>query len=278
MEVDGDGSDSRLAPTTLGERLHHREGGWFGVTEARHRPGLRLASHRHRYPAVTLVRHGSFGLRIDGETVACTERGVFFKQGEHEHGNVVGKGGATSLILELRTDDRRLGPEGLPLPGESFWTGAPGARRLAAGIASELRRRDSASALALEGLVLELLASLLRTPPTLDGARPEWLDQVEEVLRARARDGIGLGGVAAAVGRHPAHVARSFRRHFGCSVGDRLRQLRLETAADALARTDRPLAEIALEAGFYDQAHFGRCFKRWSSRSPGAYRREHRGR
>ena len=87
---------------------------------------------------------------------------------------------------------------------------------------------------------------------------------------------LGLGAVADAVGRHPAHVARTFRRHFGCSLGEYLRRIRLEHAARRLRETDRSISEIALDAGFYDQAHFGRCFRAWASVSPRVYRAAHR--
>jgi transcriptional regulator GlxA family with amidase domain len=45
-----------------------------------------------------------------------------------------------------------------------------------------------------------------------------------------------------------------FRRHYRCSVGDDLRQLRLDYAAQELTPSDKSLAEIAAAAGFYDQS------------------------
>ena len=91
------------------------------------------------------------------------------------------------------------------------------------------------------------------------------------------RESFGLSDVAAIVGRHPVHLARTFRRHHGCSLGEYLRRIRLERAARALRDTDRPLVEVSLDAGFYDQAHFCRCFKAWASVSPGRYRESFRG-
>jgi AraC family transcriptional regulator len=268
-----------FAPTTLGERLRLRDRGWFAVTEARHRPGERLRPHAHRYPAITVVRQGSFGLRIGSETVDCSTRGVYFKRGEHRHENEVGHAGSRSLILELRTDSSRLEDGDVPLPDASFWTGDAVTRRLADGIAREFDTPDRASDLALEGLVLELLARLLRrrVDPT-DTSRPGWLSRVEDMLREQFRESIALRDVATAVARHPAHLARTFRRHHGCSVGEFLRRIRLEHAALGLRGSDRPLSEIAMEVGFYDQAHFGRCFRSWMGTTPRAYRASHRSR
>lgn len=260
------------APTTLGRRVREHDGGWFRVTDARHDPGLRLERHTHRYPAITLVRRGAFGLRIGGRDVVCDPRGVFFKRGDHEHANEVGDDGASSLILELRAEERSVGAVDLALPAESFWFDDPRGRRLAAQVSREFDQRDSASALALEGLVLELVAVLLREAEAPERPGAAWVGEVEDLLRAHLVSGIGLREVARVVGRHPAHVARTFRLAVGCSVGARLRELRLEKAANELARGELSIAEIATEVGFYDQPHLVRAFKRWAGTTPSAYR------
>lgn len=268
----------RFAPTTLGERLKSWDAGWLAITEARHRPDEFLRPHAHRFPAITIVREGSFGLSIGSETVDCSRTGVFFKRGEHVHSNRVGHAGSRSLILELRTDDGRPFGDEVMLPDTSFWTRDPLTLGLASNLAAEFHKDDAAAPLAREGLALELIAQLLRRgcEPRRTGSPPVWLSQVEELLREGYRAGLGLREVAAEVGRHPSHVARTFRRHHGCSPGQYARRVRLEAAARALRDTDRSLAEIAAEAGFYDQAHFGRSFRAWASVSPATYRRAHR--
>ncbi len=46
------------------------------------------------------------------------------------------------------------------------------------------------------------------------------------------------------------HLARTFRRCHGCTVGDYVRRLRMEFACQRLADSEAFLAQIALEAGF----------------------------
>ena len=83
-----------------------------------------------------------------------------------------------------------------------------------------------------------------------------------------------LAELAAGVGVHPVTLARAFRRTFGCTIGEYLRRLRIERAAEQLATGTQPLAEIALAAGFADQSHFSNVFRRRVGMSPSAYRRE----
>jgi AraC family transcriptional regulator len=143
-------------------------------------------------------------------------------------------------------------------------------------LAAELRAADAAAPLAAEGLALELLAATTRETERERGRRrpPAWLASAEELLRARVREKVTLGELAQAAGVHPAHLARAFRAHYGFSVGEYGRRLRLAWAAAELARGERPLAEIAVEAGFADQSHFTRIFKRHVGSTPAQYREQ----
>ena len=139
---------------------------------------------------------------------------------------------------------------------------------------AELRASDAAAPLAAEGFALELLAATTREVRVerSPGRPPAWLRSAEELLRARLADRIGLGELAEAVGVHPTYLARSFRAHYGLSVGEYGRRLRLAWAAAELARGEKPLAEIAASAGFSDQSHFTRVFGRQVGTTPARYR------
>ena len=91
---------------------------------------------------------------------------------------------------------------------------------------------------------------------------PRWLEQARQFLHAHFSEGFRVSDIAATIDAHPAHLARLFRRYYGCTIGEYLRRLRIEFACHALSTSDLPLAEIASAAGFYDQAHFSRTFKR----------------
>ena len=75
---------------------------------------------------------------------------------------------------------------------------------------------------------------------------------------------------------HPVHLARVFRRHHGCSMGEYARRLRVERAAEALTSTGLPIGRIAHRTGFADHSHLSRTFRRMTGESPSEYRARHR--
>ncbi|MFL6036582.1 MAG: helix-turn-helix domain-containing protein [Gaiellaceae bacterium] len=143
-------------------------------------------------------------------------------------------------------------------------------------LAAELRASDAAAPLAAQGLALELLAATTRETSVerRQGRPATWLRTAEETLRARADECVRLSELAEAVDVHPTHLARAFRLHYGVSVGEYGRRLRLGRAAAELAGTDIALATVATRAGFSDQSHFTRLFKLRTGATPARYRQQ----
>ena len=140
------------------------------------------------------------------------------------------------------------------------------------------RRESGASSLALEGLALEILAEVSRPQrEPSESSAPKWLLSARDMLHNRFADPLSLGEIARAVGVHPVHLARVFRHRYGCSLGEYLRRVRVRAACGQLASSERPLADIALEAGFWDQSHFTRLFRQRLHMTPGEFRREFHG-
>ncbi|MGA2185428.1 MAG: AraC family transcriptional regulator [Bryobacteraceae bacterium] len=78
-----------------------------------------------------------------------------------------------------------------------------------------------------------------------------------------------LAGVASF---SPWHFHRIFRGMVGESVKEHVRRLRLERAAQRLKASDRPVLEIALEAGYETHESFTRAFAAMFESSPSAFR------
>lgn len=70
-----------------------------------------------------------------------------------------------------------------------------------------------------------------------------------------------------------ATFIRHFKRTTGMNVGDFLTRIRMMTAAQLLAHTDMPIAEVAASVGFGSESSFGRAFRLSTATAPGRYRR-----
>src|SRR5262249_15706931 len=128
---------------------------------------------------------------------------------------------------------------------------------------------DAASSLAIEGLTLEMLAEVSRlNVPVVTRKPPSWISQVVAWVARRYRDRLPLAEIAAAVSVHPVHLAREFRRFQGCTVGEYIRRVRIEQACRELTDSTQSLAAIAAGAGFADQSHFSKTFKRLVGMTP----------
>jgi AraC family transcriptional regulator len=160
-------------------------------------------------------------------------------------------------------------------PGE---LAGPSAMIFGARLYREFRRRDDVSLLDIEALTLQLLLieSQQSTPPRRTGA-PRWLLQVREIIRENIQPRITLGGLCRSVGRHPVHISREFHRHFGCTISEYLRRVRIAKAQSLLVSQNLEMAEIALACGFSDQSHFTNEFRRMTGVPPYRYRLRIRG-
>jgi AraC family transcriptional regulator len=221
---------------------------------------------------------GGFDLSFTRRTRACQPGTVFSEPAGERHANRIEGAGAHVLVLEpdpARDELLRPCTELLERPCHLQDRGVTDlARRLT----RELREPDGATPLALEGLALEILARAARSGERLEQRHPPpvWLHRARELLHDRFREPLRIGDVARAAGVHPVHLARTFRVHHRSSVGAYVRVLRLDWAAGRLLDSDDSLAAIALAAGFADQSHFTRAFRRHTGITPGRFRQVRR--
>lgn len=102
------------------------------------------------------------------------------------------------------------------------------------------------------------------------GSAPR-LRQAAEFINDNLTQPLGLEEICAAAGLSPSYLIRAFQRRYGMTPHAYLVNRRLQYS-QAQLRRGRPIVEVALEAGFADQAHFQRTFKRFLAATPGQYR------
>ena len=253
-----------------GVRLVSADVNGLTVGELRFPPSYVQAEFEPELPYIAVVLDGSLRKSFRRRTINLGRADGLMMPAGAAHGAHFGSDGARIVIVKANNPssivagylDRLVRLDGC------------GFSRLGWLLAAELRATDVMAPLAAEGLALELLATATRdaTADRSQSPAPRWLTAAEELLRTRTGECIRLSGLAEAVGVHPIHLARTFRARHGVSVGEYGRRVRIEWAAAEIARGEASLAAVATDAGFADQSHFTRLFKRYVGTTPARFR------
>lgn len=256
----------------LGKVLVQRHYPGVHIVEASYGGDQGLPTHSHEAAFICLLLDGSYEEWYGRKRVGYQPyTAVFHPPGEEHRVRMSPKGGRV-LNVELSADVlQKL------LNCSSHLTTAPepnGGKitTTALRLYREVGSDDPCAALAVEGLTLELLAAVGRCTP---GGRtaPEWLGRVVDFIHDNFRGELKIDEIAAAAGVHPVHLATVFRKFKSQTVSQYQRSLRIQWACRQMAEKGPTLAELAVEAGFYDQSHFTRAFKEVIGVTPGRFRR-----
>ena len=242
------------------------------MTEATHPPGLRVPPHSHEEVHFCLLLQGHYEENCGKHTIVRKPSTLALMASGAIHSNRIHSTGIRFLSIEMtrswlnRANGRLAFIRGLtqfdngPLP----W--------LAMRLYREFRSEDDVAPLAMEGLALELLAGVARRSSHSESGTANWLRKARDLVHERFQESISLTDVAEFTEVHPVSLARAFRREYGHTVGEYVRRLRIEFACQKLSASDASLVEIALSAGFSEQSHFSRTFKRLTGLTPSEYR------
>jgi len=97
------------------------------------------------------------------------------------------------------------------------------------------------------------------------------LERAADFIRQHCTELLSLDDICAAAELSPSYLIRAFKQHFGMTPHAFLVNQRIQFARECLRR-GQLIADVALEAGFADQAHFQRAFKQHLAATPGQYR------
>lgn len=101
------------------------------------------------------------------------------------------------------------------------------------------------------------------------------LYQVVRHIRQHYKERLNIPAIASQFGFSQRQLERHFADTFRISPSQYLVRLRVLIASDRLKYSREPIAEIAIDCGFYDHSNFNRHFKRALGMNPLAYRKKH---
>src|SRR5215469_3047925 len=255
--------------TFYGEITKRREFPDLTLTETVYPAGYRVPMHRHELPWFGFVLEGSILEILGRKLFDCRPLKLLYRVPDAGHANQSGDRGSRCLTVELKEAFFRCFVQcsGILRDPAEFDGGLLPSLMLR--LYNEFNSVDNVSPLAIEGLALELLAESHRRSGVVErGIPPIWVKRAMELIRQQFAEGLSLTGIAREIGAHPVQLARGFRKYYGYSVGEYVRKLRVDYAYNQLISSELPVVEIALAAGFCDQAHFCRTFKRLTGMNP----------
>jgi AraC family transcriptional regulator len=254
--------------------LRQHDAGGFSLSQTRYRPGSTLPRHSHESHYVCFVLSGTYKESYERRTRSCQPAMVLYHPAGELHAQSFDMTVVDLFRIEVNPARLRYPSQvSLSIDGCDFRGGAPVG--LAHKLYQEFQEPDAVSHLAIEGLGLELIATLARdSQARINTSRqtPRWLGQAHELVKSRYLEHLTLSDIAGSVGVHPVTLAREFRRHYDCTVGDLLRRERINFACRELLKPEESIAGVAVSAGFYDQSHFAKVFKRLIGMTPACYR------
>ena len=189
-------------------------------------------------------------------------------------GRSVHPGGFRKRVLYLEPD--RLGGEGLSgaAVDQPEYLDPVLRRRLHQLHGVLVDGREDLEAQSRLTLIEERLQQHLRkqvvAPP--DRRDPGVAAKLRELLDEQLPTGITLDEASKVVHAHPAHLVRAFSREYGMPPHRYLTGRRVDLARRYLLE-GRPAAEVAVMAGFYDQSHLNRHFRKMLGVSPSRFAR-----
>jgi AraC family transcriptional regulator len=252
-----------------GDLTTHSAHGGLRLSEVDYGTARRWSPHTHWRAFFALLLRGGYVEALGSRELGYLPLDLGFHPESTRHTDRIATGDTRFFLIELdETWMRRLTESGGSAALEPRMCGARTAS-LALHLYREFRSAPGLPPDA-ESVALELLSDLL--PPGSGRTRPSWLETVLEALRTEYPRRLTLLELARQVRLHPVYLSRAFREHVGRSVSRCLLDARIRYAARRLADPGASLAEIALDAGFADQSHFTRVFKRETGMTPGAYR------
>ena len=261
---------SSLYPGDLRRVVAEMETAAVRIEEMVYSPGLCIARHSHDSANLIFIVAGAHwsGYSRGGDT--CLPHTVRFLPAGEAHENYFPVE-SRCLHIELRQSILDLASEHgttIHVPGQVT---REGSTVLGQRLYREFRHRDTDSSLVIDGTILRLLLA-----DESYGMRseliPRWLLQIREMLHEEPNRRRSLIDLSRHVGRHPVQISRQFHQHFGCTMSEYIRRIRISRAQSLLSCPDLEISDVALASGFCDQSHFTAIFRRVTGMSPRRFR------
>jgi AraC family transcriptional regulator len=239
-------------------------------------PGMeKHEKHSHEQALFCLSLKGAYSEQHGTRNITYPPGSIVFHPADEEHATEVNEGGSQVFVIEI-------GPEWIQRLEEYSCTPSTVIDLNHSEMSWYAKRMFYAfnepgidNDMQIEGLVLELLSCLVKENWKKFEV-PFWLPKVLELLRSDFHQSLTIKYIAKEIGINPIQLSRTFRKCMRLSIAEYKSRLRVEFASEQLRCTSKDLRDVAMKAGFADQSHLTRLFKRFVGTTPAAYRQSFR--
>lgn len=224
----------------------------------------RVPEHAHDWPVLSIFVLGGYLNQTEvGRRMIDGPSAVLYRAGS-AHRNTASSVGFEQIEIEF--DPAWLGRTPVPGAPAFHWIGGH------AGFMARSLAQYCSGAICATGIRAAMSQFMWSVRGAHERNPAPWVDEVSRRLREDAS--LKVQELAKRVRRHPSWLGWAYSQATGEGLLQAAARFRIERASRLLRETDQSFAHIALEAGFCDQSHMNRTFRRILGRLPTAVRQD----
>ena len=257
-----------VSPVLGRVRKRHAFSG-FALLETMHEPGELLPPHAHSHAYMTITVRGTYIEGCRGREDFCSPKTVRFLPAEEKHTNRFHR---PTLCLNAELSPKLAEHYARSAVIRVTELRSPFACWIGQKLYTELGYQDNLKELGVLCALIDLFSLLTWRSRCAETWPGPWLLRVRDYLEEYCTNALQLDELAAVARRHPAHLSSEFRRFFGKTISQFIRERRVLRAAQLLRSESGNACDVAVKCGFYDQSHFTHAFHRMMGCTPIQYR------
>jgi AraC family transcriptional regulator len=181
-------------------------------------------------------------------------------------------------LIQAAAESMELNPDNVSVAAQ-LQLRDPSIGHIGWALQAELQGPEPCGRLYAESLGVALAVRLLKryapvVPPRLGNFSKRRLSAVIDFIHDNLSLDLSLNELAAVAGLSPSHFNTLFKEATNQTPHQFVVQSRVEYAMTLLANRTLSLAEVASQAGFYDQSHMARCMRRVVGVTPAVVKRQ----
>lgn len=230
----------------------------------------KLPGHAHDWPFLSTLLRGSYVSRTRTRELEFKRGVAVYHPRAFEHCDEIGRDGGIFFGIQLDPDFLQDADHAHPDRGRDVAVLDDSEAYIVLGrLYAALC--NGADQLELESLAVELAGRQLAPKLRRYRVAPPWLRRTEQRLREEQR--VSLQELSLDAGVHATTLTRIFRQQHDCSIGEFHARARARRAFFEVVGSRAPLSEICHDAGYSDQSHMTRNFRRAFASTPAQLRR-----